>query len=419
MRTLSLLLPLLVATLTGCGSSSSPGHQQQPASNTAFMAFVASGSGGRIYMPSAARVSTGEPTLAVVNAAAPSGTSGLVHYLDLQGGAVPRAVGASGTDVVVIERDGAAVQFIDARTDTVTGTAAFPGAAELMLTSNAPGYYSGGVAVDASSRKAYVSSSLGFLQYDLDTRALTNTFPASIAEGFALDPKAGRIYSPFYLCDPNPSDPGFCYPYVQPGGPDLTDSLDVVDLAAAKTYALVDPSAVDTHAPLGFEPDDVAVDFDLGLAAVAHEGSPTVNIVDLGAATFDQVALTCQMPRTAIPMPDVGYTMLAADQATHLLVAAQEDGTGLAFVDFAKAKRGVVSMLPVTMPSKPDGGDWINLGDPHATIIGVVNGRSYAFLGASDQNWIARIDLAGVQEVMSGKGTFASHVEFISVPTPP
>jgi DNA-binding beta-propeller fold protein YncE len=288
-----------------------------------------------------------------------------------------------------------------------------------MLTSNAPGYYSGGVAVDAATRKAYVSSSLGFLQYDLDTRGAPTVFPASASEGFALDTKAGRIYSPFYLCNPNPADPGFCYPFAQPGGPDLTDSVDVVDLASGKTYAVQNPDAADPHAPLGFDPDDLAVDFSLGLAGMANEESATIRVLDLAAATYDPDALSCRMPATAVPMPGPFYTALAADPATHLLVVTQEDREGIAFLDLAKAKQGIVSMLPATMPDRPDGAPWVNMGDPHGTIIGVVNGRSYAFVGAADRTLIARIDLAGVRQVLDGHGTFASHVAFISLPWPP
>jgi len=419
MRILTLLISLTAATLAGCGSSSSPGLQQQPASNTSMMAFVGTGAAGRLYLPSAFSLGTGIPSLAVVNAGAPGGTSGLLHYIDLGPGAVPRAVGSSGTDVVVIDRDSASVHFVDARTDTVVGTAPFPAGAELMLTSNAPGYYSGGVAVDAKSRKAYVSSSLGFLQYDLDSRILTDTFPAFVAEGFSLDSKAGRIYSPFYLCDPNPSDPGFCYPYAQPGGPDLTDSVDVVDLASGRTYSLVDPAAPDPHAPLGFDPDDMAVDFTLDVAVVANEESASVRVVDLATTTYDDATLTCRMSSRVVAMPDAFYTALAADPATHLLVVAQEDGPGVVFLDLAKAKKGVISQLPAVMPNTPDDRAWGNVGDPHGPVIGVVSGRAYAFLPFYERTWIARIDLAGVRQVLDGQGAFADHVQFISVPAPP
>lgn len=418
MRTLALPFLLSAAALAACASDTAK-LQHQPASNTAFMAFVPTGSGGKIYMPAAESATAPNILVAVVDAAAPSGSSGVLRYLDLGGGASARAAGASGTEVAVIERDAPAVHFIDAVTDTVRGAAPFPAEAQLMLTSNAPGYYSSGVAVDAASRRAYVSVSFGYLEYDLDSRLLTRTFQAPTAEGFALDTGNGRLYSPFYLCNPNPDDPGICYPYTQPGGPDLTDSLTVIDLASSRSYSLVDPAAADPHAPLGFDPDDVAVDYALQVAAVANEEAPTLQVLDLAAATYDDAALTFRIPRVTVPMPGPFYTALAADQATHLLVVVEEDGTGLAFVDLEKARKGQVSMLPVSMPAKPNGDPWTNLGDPHGAIVGVVDGRSYAFVGASDRNWLARIDLAGVKGVMAGQGTFAAQVQFISVPSPP
>jgi hypothetical protein len=96
----------------------------------------------------------------------------------------------------------------------------------------------------------------------------------------------------------------------------------------------------------------------------------------------------------------------------------EEDHAGLAFGDLSQARAGQLRKLEVTMPSTPDGVPWTSKGDPHAVATGVVGGRSYAFVGSASFEWIARIDLAGVQEVMAGRGTFASQVSFIRVPLP-
>jgi len=419
MRTLTLVATL--STLVACGSSSDPvGLEQQPASSTGMMAVVATGSRTKIYVESGANPDTLEKRLAVVDAGVPSGTSGLITFIRLEGAAAPRAAGASGTDVVVLDRDAPTIHFVDAATDTVRGSAPLPAGVEIMRSSNT-GYYTSATAVDGGRRRAYVSTSLGIVQYDLDTRAHTATFASPPTESFALDTAADRIYAPFYLCDPSDPDPTACTPYPPDTGPAVTDSLSVVDVASESVFTYIDPTAVDQRAPLGLEPDAAAVDFPLGLLAVATEEPPALWLLDLAAATFDPgdpSGPACRMPGLSSPTPRFGYTMMAIDAATHLLVVGEEDAAGMVFVDLAQARAGQVRKLEVTLPATPDGRAWTSKGDPHAVAIGVVGGRSYAFVASDTLQWIARIDLAGVQEVMAGRGTFPAQVGFISVPLP-
>jgi hypothetical protein len=416
MRTPALLLA--TAALAGCPSTSEQGRPYRP-SSTSLLAFVQAGGRSAIFMPAPASPTNPHALLAVVDAASPHGAPGVLGYVDLGVEGFVRAVGGDGGDVVAVDGSTPTVYFVDAASAALRGRATLPPRAQLILSSNAPGNYSMGAAVDAARRRAYVSASYGLLQYDLDSRILTGTFEAPATEIFALDAAAGRLYSAFYLCQEDPNDPGTCFPYQQPGGPDLTDSLTVTDIASGRVYSLVDPSAADPHAPLGFEVDAVALDVDLQVAAVAVEDPPAIHVLDLAAASYDGAALTCRMSGPAIAMPDLAYVEMAADSVTHLLAVAQENGTGLLFLDLAAARQGTTSVLEVTMPRLPDGGDWLNYGDVHAATTGQIDGRPYAFLASDDWAWIARIDLQGVADVMRGVGTFEAQVAYVSVPPPP
>jgi hypothetical protein len=411
-------LVLAASILSAC--SSSDGHfEQQPASNTSLMAFIATGATPRLYVPAVQSATDTRTLLAVVDATAAHGTSGLIHYIDLgDTSSFVKAVGGDGHDVVAVDGVNPIAYFIDASTDALRGTATLPLTAQPMFTSNGVGAYSMGVAVDAAGRKAYLSSSLGLLRYDLDSRALTGTFEAPATEGFALDARAGRLYSAFYLCDPALADVGICDPVPQPGGPDVTSSLTITDVAASKTYTYVDPAAADPHMPLGFESDAAAMHFPYGMAVVASENPPVLTLMDVQGVAFDDQSLTCSGAVMTIPTPEAGYTELAIDTATNLLVVGQENGGTTLFVDLAAARRGTESTLLGEMPLLPDGSQWFHHGDVHAATIGVIGGRPYAFMAFGDPLWIARIDLIGVRHVLAGQGAFADTVEYISVPIP-
>jgi hypothetical protein len=410
-------LVLAASILSAC--SSTDGHfEQQPASNTGQLAFIATGATPRLYLPAPPSTTDTRTLLAVVDATAAHGTSGLIHYIDLGTTSFVKAVGGDGHDVVAVDGNAPTIYFVDASTDTLREAVTLPDTAQPMFTSNGLGAYSMGAAVDGAGRKAYLSSSLGLLRYDLDTRSLTGTFEAPSTEGFALDAKAGRLYSAFYLCDPGGAAVGICDPVPQPGGPDVTSSLSITDIAASRTYSYVDAAAADPHMPLGFESDAAAVHFPYGMAVVASESPPTLTLLDLEGIAFDDQALTCSGAVTTIPTPDAGYTELAIDTATNLLVVGQENGSTTLFVDLAAARRGTVSTLLGEMPLLPDGSQWFHHGDVHAATIGVVGGRPYAFMAFGDPIWIARIDLIGVRGALAGQRDFAETVEYISVPVP-
>jgi hypothetical protein len=410
---------VLAASILGACSSSNGHFEQQPASNTGQLAFIAAGSTPRLYVPAQPSATDTRTLLAVVDPTAAHGTSGLIHYIDLgTTSSFVKAVGGDGHDVVAVDAIEPTIYFIDAATDTLRQAVTLPDTAQPMFSSSGVGAYSMGAAVDAAGRRAFVSSSLGLLRYDLDSRSLTGTFEAPSTEGFALDGGAGRLYSAFYLCDPGGATVGICDPVPQPGGPDLTSSLNITDVAAHRTYGYVDPAAADPHMPLGFESDAVAVHFPYGMAVVATESLPALNLIDLEGLAFDDQALTCSGAVMTIPTPDTGYTEMAIDTATNLLVVGQENGNTTLFVDLAAARRGTVSTLLGEMPLLPDGGQWYHHGDVHAATIGIVGGRPYAFMAFGDPIWIARIDLIGVRGVLAGQGQFAETVEYISVPVP-
>ncbi len=424
MRTPALLLLAAVA-LAGCDSSS-PRHlsAQPPASNTGFFALVTAGGRYKLYLPAQSSPTATHATLAVVDPAAPHGTSGLIRFVDLGVDGAPQAVGSSGTEVVAVDVSAPVVYFVDATTDLPRGQATLPiGSEPIVASDNAS--YSMGAAVDATRRKAWVSVSTGLLEYDLDTFLVTGTFNVPITENFAYDPTAGRLIAPFYLCDPAALviDPTVCTGYVHPDGPAQTDGLTLIELNAPSrpVFTMADPAALDPQSPLGREPDAVAIDFGLGVGVVAVEVPSTLQLIDLGAVTKDSVARTFGAPAllAAVDLPGLGYTQVAADGVTHLALAAEEYGNGLVFVDLAKAKAGILVTMAQTLPNLPGGAPWVNRGDPHGIGIGLLDGRPYAFLVSRNRDWIARIDLLGVARVMSGAGTFAAQVAYFSVPAPP
>lgn len=413
--------PLLVvaAALAACGG----GNDAPPPAASGAVGVATPAGATKLYLRPRASGTSAHARLAAVDAAAASGTSGLVTFVDLGQDGVVWAVGADGADVVAADRTTPTVYFVDAATDTLRGTAPLPAGAEPVYGSQNGSTYGTGVAVDAARRRAYVGTSLGIVEYDLDSRAEVATYAAKPSENFALDRGTGRIYAPFYLCDPTfPEGPDLCSAFVQPGGPPLTDSVTVLDTRAGRRWELVDEAAAEPWAPLGKEPDATALDTGLGLAVVAVEHPTGIHLLPLGAGTFDDGTSTFQVPpasRPVLTMPADQYTAVAVDQATHLLVAAQEQSNGLYFLDLARALRGEIVGLAVTMPDTPDAAMWFNHGDPHGVTIAVVAGRPQALVYNDDRTWVARIDLLAVQAMLGGGGTFADHVAFVGVPAPP
>lgn len=418
MRTFALAYAALVA-LAGCsGSGPTPASPQPPASNSGLMAIASAGEFHKIYIPTIGSIPNAE--VAVVNAATPHGQNGVMKYFDLGSFGTATAVGASGTDVVVVDLTSPHVYFVDALTDSVKGMATLP--AEAVQRPNSDRYgYGQGAAVDATRRRAWAAVSYGIVEYDLDTRAEVATHRVPAPENFAYDPNGRRLLAPYYPCDTVANPPEVCVTSAPPGGADLTDGLSYVDLIGGAAYSFADPAATDPAAPLGREVDAVSIDFGLGLAAVATESPSRLEFLDLAAPTFDAGTSRWVSTRTlSIDMPGPIYSVISADTQTHLLFVGQEYEAGMLWVDLAKAKAGTAAVLEVTMPDLPDGTPWGTQGDPHGAIMGVVAGRPYAFVSSDNRYWIARIDLLGVRALMDGgPGTYASLVSYISVPPPP
>jgi hypothetical protein len=431
---------VLAAALAGCGGTSPKPAPIEPASSTGFMALATTGTTQKLYLRAQAATDPlhTHAQLAVVNAAAANNTVGIIGFIDLGEDGSVQTVGASGREVVAVDQGNRSVYFVNAGTDTLRGTSLLPAQAQPILASDNAAL-SMGVAVDAVKRRAWVSVDYGLVEYDLDTFATTDEFNLPTPENFAYDP-AGRIYAPFYMCEPVASQSqGTCVPYspLDPGAPAVTDSLAVIDLHATpspKIYTLEDPLAVEPHTPLGPEPDAVAVDTALGVAVVAIEGgaAPALQVLDLAKAQYHATNPgTCSIPplvaSVAMPIvnsaPAVGYTGVGADSDTHLAVVAQEYDVGVVFLDLAQAKKGG-PLVPLwkSMPLLPDGmTPWRNRGDPHATTVGMVGGKPYAFLVTVDDDWIARIDLRGVAAIMAGtsSASFDDQVSYIQVTPPP
>jgi len=388
-----------------------------PATNTGFIAFSTAGNRAKLFLP-ASQPPDGRSLLVVADAAARDGTNGVIRYVLLPANADPIAVGADGDDVVVADAALPRAFILGATSEAVRATVPLPAGAVVFPVSDNQ-LYASGVAVDAGRRRAWLSTSLGAAEIDLDAHAVTTVWPAPPSENFAYDPVTRRLYLPFYLCDPAGLDP--CDPYAQPGGPDLTDSLTVVDLASRKTYAVVDPAAVDTHAPLGFEPDAVAIDPGLGVAAIPTEEPPVLQIVEQAAAILDDGTRTAGIPvRLSVALPTPLFSTLTVDPRTHLALVAEEGGPGILFVDLALAKVGTAHVTEFAMPTLPDLGDWATRVDPHGATVGVVDGRPQAFLVNLERTWIARIDLLKVAALASfDQSGFVDAVSYLLAPVAP
>jgi hypothetical protein len=422
MRTPVLSL-VAAAALAGCSSSSNP-VPLRPAAATGHMAFVEAGGATKLYLPAPSDPVSGNSVLVVLDAAAAAGANGRMKTIDLGYAGKVRSVGADGKDVVVSDELSTRVYFLDGATDTVRGSALLPAGAVPIVASGGNSYTSG-VAVDATTRRAYVSVSFGIVEYDLDTYVAKKSFPSPRPENFALDRGAARLYSPFYLCDPNAPDADtICSAYdpADPNAPTQTDSLTIIDIASSQPWTMTGPVLpVDgtTRAPLGLEADAVALDLPLGLAALATEFPSAVHLLDLAKATYDTVHGTCQLSGLSVPMAGDLYTEIAVDTTTHLLIAAREHSVEVSFVDLAMAKTAPVARFDSAVPDTPDAIQFINHGDPHGITTGTIAGKPYAFLISDDQGdqvfpWIARIDLQAVKALMiNGTGSIASAVAFI------
>jgi hypothetical protein len=408
------------AMLAACSSSSPEAVHlpaAAPATNSGFVAFSTAGDRYKLFLP-AAQPPDGRSLLVVADAAARDGTNGVIRYVVLPTNADPIAVGADGDDVVVADAALPRAFILGATSEAVRATVPLPsGAVPFPVSDN--DIYATGVAVDAARRRAWLSTSLGAAEIDLDAHVVTTVWPAPPSENFAYDASTSRLYLPFYLCDP--AGPDFCDPYAQPGGPDLTDSLTVVDLATRRTYAVVDPAAVDTHAPLGFQPDAVAIDPGLGVVAIPTEDPPQLQIVEQAAATFDPGTGTAGLPvRLTVPLPTPLFSSLTVDPNTHLAVVAEEGGPGILFVDLSLAKAGTLHVTEFAMPTLPDLDSWQARVDPHGATVGVIDGRPQAFLVSFDRTWIARIDLRTVAGLANLDETgFLGAVSYFLVPVAP
>lgn len=418
-------LPLITSALFLAACTGGDGAPRAPAA-TGALALVQVGAATRLYHAAPSDPGSGNARVAVYDAAAAGGGSGFLKFIDLGVPGIARTVGADGTEVVVTDEVARSVYFVDATTDTVRGTAALPEDAQPIVASGGPSLTSG-VAVDSTTRKAYVSVSYGVIEYDLGSRALTRIFHVPRPENFALDRETQRLFVPYYLCDLTfPDGPDVCSAYPADRGPAITDGLTVVDLATGRTWQLVDPASPTPRSPLGLEADAAVIDPALGLAVIAVERIdpssnvllPGLQVLRLGGATYDDASATCRMPAVQVGFPDIAYTDLANDLVTHLAVAAQEHGDGVAFVDLAQAAGGMAEPLVVQLPARPGGSTFINWGDPHGIAIGQVGGRPSLFLVSDDRATIARVDLLGVQQVMAGHGAFADHVTYFDTGLP-
>ena len=99
-----------------------------------------------------------------------------------------------------------------------------------------------------------------------------------------------------------------------------------------------DPANPTPYAPLGLQPDAVALDLSLHVAALAVEIPPAIHVLDLGGVTYDEVNLHCQASGAPITRPGRG----AGSRRRHRVLADSPSGRVA-----ARRSSGVIRASPV------------------------------------------------------------------------
>ena len=112
------------------------------------------------------------------------------------------------------------------------------------------------------------------------------------------------------------------------------------------------------------------------------------------------------------------WSLVSVESTTHFLFLGTE------FADCAAVEplttSAVIGAPPTPdvfrwghMPSTPDGLLWDNGGDPHgiAVFTSVLDGKANGFLIHRSQQWVARVDLAGVRDAQLKAGGSPNEVD--------
>jgi hypothetical protein len=409
----SLGVCLALAASSCHGSSTRP----QANGNNSAVAVVATGGRTKAYVfygpsndPNAVPV-TGQ--LAVVDVGvAGNGIAGApaqLKLLDL--GPADFGLSVTGTEDLVLAAGVTEGQvfFVDPRSDTITGKVTLDSSYLRYKVSDRE-MVIGGIQLDATTSRAYLSVWNGVAVVDTGSRQVIANWQAPPSENLAFDAGRGWLFLPYTDCrnslfTPPPGWNDFCDGFRTPGGTVILDGLNLVDVRTGAVYAYQNPTSPGPDAPAGLDPDGTAVDAATGLAVVVPEGGGDMYGLDLNHAVLQQGSRSFTAPRSAVPNP-AAIAALTPLQAISLsrngqyLFLLHEVDSVVGFGPGAPLRGGSGRMLLGTMPNLPgptgplSGDPWINRGDPHGLTMATVNGRECVILVNNVQTWIARIDLA-------------------------
>jgi len=379
-----------LATSAGVGSTTitaSAGSIMGTATLTVTGTSSSSGSTGILVVPfngtnvdAAYQPYSSNESVQVVNLDSQSSNSALITSIKMPSGYRPNATAANQVTmkVVAVSYNSSDVQVIDANTNTVVNTfkspatdyASFSGGSCIIC----------GAFFNPANNLVVLDTGDGYYTLDVNTGTFTALVMAFPSENFSFDSANQLIISPTYDQDPN-----------------YGAEVQILDVTA---------NTVSTNTSLGIElPDSAATDIITNVSVVVEEDGGNQTLINLNELTVANGVWTA--PTTVFVLPgcvDDEMTMIATDSATHTLFSSEEFYNCTAIETLASSAPTGAPPMPTgyvwdTMPDTPDKASWINGGDPHGVAIftSVVDGKHYGFLVNEQQNWIARIDLAGAQ----------------------
>lgn len=387
----------LVCSAASCGSTPSAAP---PSGSTGAFGIVTVDGVQKLYLPLETTNPAGHAVVAVVDVGIKgngvAGAPALLRDIDLGGAEIATATSGIPSLVIAASTQNPTVYFIDPKTDTVKkkitldptwGESSFSGGGGFVT----------GIAMDPDHHRAILSIYKGFAIVDTDSLSVQRTIEAAPSENFGFDVTNQRILAPFYDCSSSHDKAGtaltFCDRYKNGAGQTISDGLNVIDLTDDTVYTFQNPAATNPTATLGSEPDSAAADPTTGLVVVPSEGNGRQNVLDFTKASFDKAAKTVTAP--VVEIPNVGHEGAAIESSTHLAFLEHEHTSGVAVLDLSTATKGTPEVATGTMPHRPDGNSWSNMGDPHgiAVTTGLSDSHAVGFVVSSDRKWVARVDL--------------------------
>lgn len=389
-----------LALVCAAASCSSTPTAAPPSGGTGAFGIVTVDGVQKLYLPLETTNPAGHAVIAVVDVGLKgngvTGVPALIRDIDLGGAEIATATSGDPSLVIAASTQNPTVYFIDPKSDTVKKTITLDPTWGESSFSGGGGFVTG-IAMDPDHHRAILSIYKGFAVVDTDALSVQRVIEAAPTENFGFDVTHQRILAPFYDCSSSHDKAGaaltFCDRYKNDKGQTITDGLNVIDLTDDSVYTFQNPAATNPTSTLGSEPDSAAADPTTGLVVVPSEGNGRQNVLDFAKATFDKAAHTVTAP--IVEIPSIGHEGAAIEPTTHLAFLEHEHSSGVAVFDISAAAKGTPEVAESSMPPRPDGNSWSNMGDPHgiAVTTGLSDNHAVGFVVSSDRKWVARVDL--------------------------